>query len=344
MEHDWHTFANIGLTAALSMLAAAPALASQGSALPCSGYWAGEMRGPHGRMLDRAEVEMQFVDCGRSLHIYTNGEARQFTRVARTPNTYRRTEAQGGFALVVDYVQRTPRQLDVRWDFNGQATHPGSLTWLRPLPGGTMALLAADCGQGDKAADFDDPKTPEEAQALVRERQAVDALVSVMASRGLVPPADSGLSLRNYVVTTSAGNPEVAPRLQLRLAHDGSLLPDPDAMSIDFSRCEVDAREYAATDKFVYFKVIPVLDEDPDARPMKKLRVTKHGDDAQHVSRQPLKESWMTHANLVDLESRKVLKALDAGKTEQLDITTSIYTAWQGMELGSPRLGDGFSE
>src|SRR3546814_1610727 len=89
-------------------------------------------------MLDRAEVEMQFVDCGRSLHIYTNGEARQFTRVARTPNTYRRTEAQGGFALVVDYVQRTPRQLDVRWDFNGQATHPGSLTWLRPLPGGTI--------------------------------------------------------------------------------------------------------------------------------------------------------------------------------------------------------------
>src|SRR3546814_8918012 len=99
-----------------------------------------------------------------------------------------------------------------------------------------------------------------------------------MASRGLVPPADSGLSLRNYVVTTSAGNPEVAPRLQLRLAHDGSLLPDPDAMSIDFSRCEVDAREYAATDKFVYFKVIPVLDADPDARPMQKLRVTKHGD------------------------------------------------------------------
>src|SRR3546814_15457219 len=99
MEHDWHTFANIGLTAALSMLAAAPALASQGSALPCSGYWAGEMRGPHGRMLDRAEVEMQFVDCGRSLHIYTHGEARQFTRVARTPNTSRPKERHRGSAL-----------------------------------------------------------------------------------------------------------------------------------------------------------------------------------------------------------------------------------------------------
>src|SRR3546814_7320969 len=83
---------------------------------------------------DLAEVEMQFIDCGRALHIYTNGEAREFVRVDRMPNTYRRTEAQGGFALVVDYVQRTPRQLDVRWDFNGQATHPGSLTWLRPLP------------------------------------------------------------------------------------------------------------------------------------------------------------------------------------------------------------------
>src|SRR3546814_7277665 len=127
MEHDRHRFASLGLTAARSMLAAAPALASQGSALPCSGYWAGEMRGPHGRMLDRAEVEMQFIDCGRALHIYTNGEAREFVRVDRMPNTYRRTEAQGGFALVVDYVQRTPRQLDVRWDFNGQATHPGSL-------------------------------------------------------------------------------------------------------------------------------------------------------------------------------------------------------------------------
>src|SRR3546814_7260910 len=85
-------------------------------------------------------------------------------------------------------------------------------------------------------------------------------------------------------------------------------------ISIDFSRCEVEAREYAAADRFVYFKVIPVLDEDPDARPMKKLRGTKHGDDAQHVSRQPLKESWLTHANLVDLESHKVLKALDAGE------------------------------
>src|SRR3546814_3917740 len=151
------------------------------------------------------------------------------------------------------------------WSSDVCSSDLGSLTWLRPLPGGTMALLAADCGQGDKAADFDDPKTPEEAQALVRERQAVDALVSVMASRGLVPPADSGLSLRNYVVTTPAGNPEVAPRLQLRLSHDGSLLPDPDAMSIVFSRCEVHARAYAATDKFVYFKVIPVLDADPDA-------------------------------------------------------------------------------
>src|SRR3546814_15461317 len=82
MEHDRHRFASLGLTAALSMLAAAPALASQGSALPCSGYWAGEMRGPHGRMLDRAGVEMQFVDCGRSLHVYTKGEARKFTPVA----------------------------------------------------------------------------------------------------------------------------------------------------------------------------------------------------------------------------------------------------------------------
>src|SRR3546814_10191283 len=92
------------------------------------------MRGPHGRMHDRAEVERQCIDCGRALHIYTNGEAREFVRVDRMLNTYRRKEAQGGFALVVDYVQRTPRQLDVRWDFNGQAPHPGSLTWLRPLP------------------------------------------------------------------------------------------------------------------------------------------------------------------------------------------------------------------
>src|SRR3546814_21000391 len=98
------------------------------------------------------------------------------------PNTYRRTEAQGGFALVVAYVQRTPRQLDVRWDFNGQATHPGSLTWLRPLPSGTMALLAAECGASDETADFDDPQTPEAAQALAREHQAVDARVSATAS------------------------------------------------------------------------------------------------------------------------------------------------------------------
>lgn len=344
MERDRHTSASIGLTAALSLLAAAPALANQGSALPCSGYWAGEMRSMDGRTLDRAELEMQFVDCGRSLHIYTDGETRKFARVARTPNTYRRTESQGGFVLVVDYVQATPRQLDVRWDFNGQTTLPGSLTWLRPLPSGTMALLAAECGEGDETADFDDPKTPEQAQAIARERQAVDAMLSVMASRGLAPPTDSGLGLRDYVTIVSGGNPDVAPRLQLRLAGDGSLLPDPDALSIDFSRCDVDEREYAATEKFVYFKVIPVLDEDPDGKPMERVQVTRYGDGEQRVSRQPLKKSWWTHANLVDLESRKVLKALDAGETEQLDITTSIDTAWQGLELGSPRLDDGFSE
>src|SRR3546814_2524114 len=76
--------------------------------------------------------------------------------------------------------------------------------------------------------------------------QAVDALVSAMAGRGLAPPTDSGLGLRDYVTIASGGNPDVAPRLQLRLARDGSLLPDPDALSIDFSRCEVEAREYAA--------------------------------------------------------------------------------------------------
>lgn len=344
MSRRLDSLACVPLAAALSLLAAVPALASQGSALPCSGYWAGEMRGPHGRTLDRAEVEMQFVDCGRSLHIYTNGETRQFTRVSRTPNTYQRTETQGGFKLVVDYVQRTPRQLDVRWDFNGQATHPGTLTWLSPLPAGTMALLAAECGQRDEAAGFDDPKTPEEAQALALERQAVDALVSVMATRGLAPPAGSGLGLRDYIVTTSGGDHNIAPRLQMRLAHDGSLLPDPDALSIDFNRCDVDAREYAATDRFVYFKVIPVLDEDPDGRAMKKVRVTQYGDGTQHVSRQPLKESWLTYASLVDLESHKVLKALGAGEAGHLDITTSIDTAWQGMDLGSPRLDDGFAE
>src|SRR3546814_2200462 len=87
MEHDRHRFASLGLTAALSMLAAAPALASQGSALPCSGYWAGEMRGPHGRMLDRAEVEMQFIDCGRE---------RKSTRLNSSQKCASRKPASGG--------------------------------------------------------------------------------------------------------------------------------------------------------------------------------------------------------------------------------------------------------
>src|SRR3546814_18853559 len=77
---------------------------------------------------------------------------------------------------------------------------------------------------------------------------------------------------------------------------------------------------------------------------MKKVRVTQYGDGTQHVSRQPLKESWLAHANLVDLESGNVLTALDAGETEQLDITTSIDTAGQGLGRGSPRLDDGFSD
>src|SRR3546814_14996846 len=95
-------------------------------------------------------------------------------RPPRSTRTYTRFPYTTLFrSLVVDYVQRTTRQLDVRWDFNGQATHPGSLTWLRPLPSGTMALLAAECGESDETADFDDPKTPEEAQALAREHQAV---------------------------------------------------------------------------------------------------------------------------------------------------------------------------
>src|SRR5690606_41833396 len=131
---------------------------------PCPGCAGRVVRGPDWRGLARAGLGMQFVDGGRPLHISTSGVSRQFARVSPTPNTFQRTETQGGFKVVVDYVQRTPRQLDVRWDFNGQATHPGTLTWLSPLPAGTMALLAAECGQGDEAADFDDPKTPEEAQ------------------------------------------------------------------------------------------------------------------------------------------------------------------------------------
>src|SRR3546814_16263135 len=111
---------------------------------------------------------MQFIDCGRALHIYTNGEAREFVRVDRMPNTYRRTEAQGGFALVVDYVQRTPWPLDVRWDFNRQATHPGSLTWLRPPPRGPMALLAADGGEGGETAELDCPKKTDRAPRSTR--------------------------------------------------------------------------------------------------------------------------------------------------------------------------------
>ena len=77
---------------------------------------------------------------------------------------------------------------------------------------------------------------------------------------------------------------------------------------------------------------------------MDNVRITGYGDGTQHVSRSPQRESWWTHASLVDLESGKVLKALDAGEAEQLDITTSIDKAWQGMELGSPRLDDGFAE
>src|SRR3546814_13261857 len=100
--------------------------------------------------------------------------------------------------------------------------------------------------------------------------------------------------------------------MQRRRVHDGSLLPYPEALSIDFNSCDVDAREYATTDKFAYFKVVPILDEDPNGRPMKKVRVTQYGDGTQHVSRQTLTESWLTHDNLVDMESGHVLKALDA--------------------------------
>src|SRR3546814_11048227 len=83
-----------------------------------------------------------------------------------------------------------------------------------------MALLAAECGESDETADFDDPKTPEEAQALAREHQAVDALVSAMAGCGLAPPTDSGLGLRDYVTIASGGNPDVAPRMQLRRSEE----------------------------------------------------------------------------------------------------------------------------
>src|SRR3546814_7478421 len=114
-----------------------------------------------------------------------------------------------------------------------------------------MALLAAECGESDETADFDDPKTPEEAQALAREHQAVDALVSAMAGRGLAPPTDSGLGLRDYVTIASGGNPDVATRLQLRLARGGRLLPDSDEMSSDFSGRDVEAGRYAAGDRVV---------------------------------------------------------------------------------------------
>lgn len=352
------------LAASTSLLLSLPALADQQSALPCSGYWMLEsgqtmtIMGPGGGPGKKA-FEMQVTDCGDTLVLYDfggdeSGERKVFQRSSRDPNTYHFSKtfhaSAGGrsfsFPLTVRLSQQNPARMTVAWNFaTGMATAPGTMTYQRPLPEGTMALLATECEDAtEPGPGFDDPKTREQALALEREQQSIDVLLSVMREHNLTPPADSGLDLRDYLSVSSASDGSNEVQIKLLRADDGSLLPDPTVFSIDYNRCVVDEREYKSVDDIIYFEVIPLLDEDPDAAPTDMKRVTRYDDGTQTVSRQPLRRVFFTHATVTDAGTGKLTRAADVGDSQALGRRESISAAWEALGVGAPRLDDGFAD
>ncbi|MGY0798142.1 hypothetical protein ACW7G0_03680 [Lysobacter sp. A286] len=319
-----------------------PAIAGAGSALPCSGVWDGAMYGPHGRLMDRTEMQLEFWNCGERLQAYETrtNEPAAFSRTSRLPNTYSRTEQQGGFTLAVDYRQQTPRQMSVTWDFNGQATHTGTLTYLRPLPSGTMELLAADCKDGRQEHKIDDPKTPEEARALANGKQLFETVLAVVGER-VVETADK--PLRDYLTLVPASRVNGKTRVVLRVANDGSLLPDPGNYAMDHTRCVEGEREYVPTASFLYFTAFELVDTGSGSRPTTMTRVTKNPDGTQTSSRQSLDVFYDTQLQQVDFETGKITKAQHASSSEPGDMQESVEAVMQAMRLGSFRLNDGFA-
>lgn len=337
MNQYQRTLATVMAMAGLSVAMSLPAIAGAGSALPCSGIWGGTMQGAG----QWTEGQMEFWNCGERLQAYntqTNASA-ALSRTSRLPNTWSRTEQHDGFTLAIDYRQQTPRQLSVIVAVNGKAT-PGTLTYLRPLPSGTMELLAADCKDGRQEHKIDDPKTPEEARALAHGKQLFETVLAVVGER-VVETADK--PLRDYLTIVPASQVNGKTRVALRVANDGSLLPDPGSYAMDHMRCVEGEREYVPTASLLYFTAFELVDTGSGSRPTTMTRVTQNSDGTQTSSRQSLDVFFDTQLQQVDFDTGKITKAQYASSSEPGDMQESVEAVMQAMQLGPFRLNDGFA-
>lgn len=170
------------------------------------------------------------------------------------------------------------------------------------------------------------------------EARAAQALVETLSSRGLQPPADSGLSLRDYVTVESL-TAQGELYVHLRTSLDGKLLPRHDTLVADPCHTFEPAR------KLIRFKAFLTLTEDLDAPLMSKRRVTLGDDGKQTSSRHPYEQRYYdTFAQHIDVGTGKIERMQEAKVTERLTLSDAFGASWDALNLGDAALGDGYTD
>lgn len=170
------------------------------------------------------------------------------------------------------------------------------------------------------------------------EAKAANAMVEALRRRGLQPPPDSGLDLRDYV-TVEQETTEGALYVYLLVANDGDLLPRRDAIARD------PCREFEPAANGIRFKAFLLLTEDRDASLLSRKRVTRNGDGKQTSSRYRLEQRYYdTFAQYIDGATNKVQRMQEVKASEQLTLSESLGESWDALGLGPTRLDDGYTD
>lgn len=170
------------------------------------------------------------------------------------------------------------------------------------------------------------------------EAKAAEAMVETLRVRGLQPPADSGLSLRDYV-TVESNTSKDALYVHLLASRDGRLLPRQDAISED------PCHSFEPATNKIRFKAFLTLTEDPDAPLMSKRRITLGDDGKQTSSRRRYEQQYYdTFAQHIEIATGNIERQQEVKVTEHLTLSEAFDASWDKLELGTTQLADGYTE
>ena len=170
------------------------------------------------------------------------------------------------------------------------------------------------------------------------EAKAAGAMVETLRARGLQPPADSGLSLRDYV-TVESSTTEKALYVHLLASHDGRLLPRNGTIAED------PCHTFEPAANKIRFKAFLTLTEDADAPLMSKRRITLGDDGKQTSSRYRYEQRYYdTFAQHIDVETGKIERQQEVKVTEHLTLSEAFDASWDALELGATQMDDGYTD